>query len=70
MNDGVNRVYIQTFPAVPDQFPSPEAGTIGLGTIVGEIGVVKTNSKRAVVPESTATSGQVLRIRGREVFMP
>lgn len=70
MNDGVKRVYIQTFAAVPDQFPSPEAGIIGLGTIVGDVGVVKTISKRVVVPEPTATSGQAMRIRGREVFMP
>jgi len=36
-------VYTQTFNPIPDQWPSPtEAGTIGLGTIKGEIGVVKT----------------------------
>ncbi|KAK5060126.1 hypothetical protein LTR84_010010 [Exophiala bonariae] len=39
----LNVVYTQTFNPIPDQWPSPtEAGTIGLGTIVGEIGVVKT----------------------------
>lgn len=39
----LNVVYTQTFNPIPDQWPSPtEAGTIGLGTIQGEIGVVKT----------------------------
>lgn len=36
-------VYTQTFNPIPDQWPSPSlAGSIGLGTITGEIGVVKT----------------------------
>jgi hypothetical protein len=38
-------VYTQTFPAIPDQWPSPVAGSIGLGTIVGTVGAVR--SKRA-----------------------
>jgi hypothetical protein len=38
-------VYTQTFPAIPDQWPSPAAGSIGLGTIVGTVGAVR--SKRA-----------------------
>ncbi|RMZ77428.1 hypothetical protein DV738_g4416, partial [Chaetothyriales sp. CBS 135597] len=38
--------YTQTFPAVPDQWPSPSAGTIGLGTISGEVGVVRTTSAK------------------------
>ena len=38
--------YTQTFPAVPEQWPSPSAGTVGMGTIQGEIGVVRTKSKR------------------------
>lgn len=63
------RVYTQIFPAVPDQWPSPSAGTIGLGTIQGQIGVVKTISKRNAWPEPTASPGQVVRIKGREVFM-
>ncbi|KIW40102.1 uncharacterized protein PV06_07333 [Exophiala oligosperma] len=37
-------VYTQTFAPVPDQWPSPTAGEIGLGTIQGTIGVV--HSKR------------------------
>ncbi|RMD44975.1 hypothetical protein DV735_g55, partial [Chaetothyriales sp. CBS 134920] len=38
--------YTQTFAAVPDQWPSPSAGTIGLGTISGEVGVVRTTSAK------------------------
>lgn len=60
-------VYTQTFAAVPDQWPSPKAGTIGLGTIQGEIGVIKTKSKRMAMPYPT---GQMLRIKGREVVIP
>lgn len=59
-------VYSQAFVAVPDQWPSPVAGTIGLGTIQGEVGVVKTSSKRDIGPEPT---GQVVRIKGREVVV-
>ncbi|KAK4935109.1 hypothetical protein LTR10_023780 [Elasticomyces elasticus] len=39
-------VYTQTFAAVPDQWPSYTAGSIGLGTLTGTIGVVK--SKRSL----------------------
>ncbi len=46
MKDGsavqVPVVYTQTFVAVPDQWSSPTSGEIGLGTITGTIGVVKT----------------------------
>jgi hypothetical protein len=35
-------VYTQTFPPVPDQWPAAGAGTIGLGTIAGTVGVVKS----------------------------
>lgn len=59
-------IYTQTFAAVPDQWSSPVAGTIGLGTIQGEVGIVKTISKRNAGPEPT---GQVIRIRGREVVV-
>lgn len=59
-----SEVYTQLFVAVPDQWSSASAGTIGLGTIQGTVGVVKTNSKRYAVPEPTA---QVIRIKGREV---
>lgn len=65
--NGVAGVYTQLFVAVPDQWPNPEAGTIGLGTIVGQIGVVKSKSKRDTLPEATSAPAQVLRIKGREV---
>ncbi|KIW21060.1 hypothetical protein PV08_01639 [Exophiala spinifera] len=35
-------VYTQTFARIPDQWPLPTAGSIGLGTIQGTIGVVKS----------------------------
>jgi len=47
----VQVVYTQLFSAVPDQGPAPASGSIGLGTIVGEVGVVKT--KREARPEPT-----------------
>lgn len=59
--------YTQTFPPNPDPWPSPSAGTIGLGTIQGTIGVVKTNSKRAALAQPTELEGRALRIRGRVV---
>ena len=57
MGKPFNLVYTQTFPSTPDQWPMPAVGTIGLGTIQGQIGVPK--SKRAepmeVLAEATAT---------------
>lgn len=41
-------VYTQTFPTVWDPWPGPTAGEIGLGTIQGTVGVVRTNSKRSL----------------------
>ncbi len=35
-------IYSQTFVSVPDQGPTPVQGKIGLGTLTGSIGVVKT----------------------------
>jgi hypothetical protein len=45
-------VYTQTFVPVPDQWPSAVAGTIGLGSIQGTIGQVR--SKRAVAEPTQA----------------
>lgn len=47
--------YTQTFPVVPDQWPEPSPGTIGLGTIQGEVGEVKTKSKRDSPQEALVT---------------
>jgi Killer toxin-resistance protein 1 len=47
----VQVVYTQTFVTPVDQWPSATAGSIGLGTIEGVVGVVKT--KRDVVPVET-----------------
>lgn len=49
----VQVVYSQAFEPVPDQWEAPVAGTVGLGTIKGEVGVVKTVDKRA---EATAVA--------------
>lgn len=68
MYDGVARVYTQTFKAIPEQWPSPSAGSIGLGTITGQVGVVKTVSKRGFDAVPTG-AGYTLRIRGREVVL-
>lgn len=46
-------MYTQLFSAVPDQWPSPTMkGSVGLGTITGQIGVVK-KTKRDVMPGPT-----------------
>ena len=66
---GAVYTYTQVFTAFPDPWSSPSAGTIGLGTISGSVGVVKSSSKskRAVMAAPTPASGQVLRIKGRAV---
>ena len=40
---GVAVTYVQTFVGVPDQGPTASVGTIGMGTLTGAVGVVKTN---------------------------
>ncbi|MCJ1232636.1 hypothetical protein MMC14_000589 [Varicellaria rhodocarpa] len=40
----VQVVYTQLFSAVPNQAPSPVAGSIGMGTLTGSVGVVKTKA--------------------------
>jgi len=50
----VQVVYSQAFSSVPDQGPAPLAGSIGLGTIVGKIGVVKTAVKARSVEATLA----------------
>lgn len=52
----VQVVYSQAFEQVPDQWELPVAGSIGLGTIKGTVGVVKTNNKvrRGIVAWPTA----------------
>jgi Killer toxin-resistance protein 1 len=49
----VQVVYTQLFSAVPDQGFAPASGSIGLGTIQGQIGVVKTARKRDANPRPT-----------------
>ena len=48
----VQIVYTQTFVAVPDQWSSAGAGTIGLGTITGTVGKVRSRrSEPTEAPE-------------------
>ena len=49
----VQEIYTQTFALPVDQWPSATQGAIGLGTIQGKIGVVK--SKRDVMPTQIPT---------------
>ncbi|KAI1907986.1 hypothetical protein LOZ39_002904 [Ophidiomyces ophidiicola] len=35
-------LYTQLFSEVPDQWPAPMPGTVGLGTLQGQVGVTKT----------------------------
>lgn len=35
-------VYTQVFAAVPEQGPTPLVGSVGMGTLTGNVGVVKT----------------------------
>ena len=46
-------VYTQLFSAVPDQGDAPAIGSIGLGTIQGEVGGIKTANKREAEPQPT-----------------
>ena len=50
----VQVVYTQLFSAVPEQWDAPASGSLGLGTIKGEVGVVRTNVKREVEVRGTA----------------
>ncbi|KAJ9613473.1 hypothetical protein H2200_003415 [Cladophialophora chaetospira] len=53
-------VYTQTFPPTPDQWPSPLAGTIGLGTIQGTVGGIRSKREeptQAPMPVETGTAG-------------
>lgn len=43
----VQVVYTQLFAAVPDQGPTAASGTIGLGTLTGQVGVVKTAAAKS-----------------------
>ena len=53
----VEVVYTQLFSAVPSQGDAPASGEIGLGTIQGNIGVVKTARKRDAEPQPTEIAG-------------
>ena len=37
-------VYTQTFASVPNQLPSAASGSVGLGTITGQVGIMHTTA--------------------------
>ncbi|KAJ9665674.1 hypothetical protein H2201_004158 [Coniosporium apollinis] len=39
----VQLVFTQTYNVVPEQLPTPNKGVIGMGTLTGEVGVVRTS---------------------------
>jgi hypothetical protein len=59
----VEVVYTQLFSAVPDQGLAPASGSIGLGTIQGQIGVVRTGRKRDAIPEPTGIADIMMERR-------
>ena len=59
----VEVVYTQLFSPVPDQGLAPASGSIGLGTIQGQVGVVKTARKRDAIPQPTGVADVVMERR-------
>ncbi|PGH01251.1 hypothetical protein AJ80_09035 [Polytolypa hystricis UAMH7299] len=57
-------IFTQTFAKVPDQWPSPSKGSIGLGTLKGEVGVrvTKTVDKRG--SEETGSPAAEAEVEG------
>ena len=54
--DGKQAVYTQRFSDVPEQWPTPEVGTIGLGSLSGEVrgtGTKTGDVKRRDMPAET-----------------
>ncbi|KAI9845145.1 MAG: hypothetical protein M1837_005030 [Sclerophora amabilis] len=48
----VQTVFTQSFKSVPSPFPSAKAGSIGMGTLKGEVGAVRTDT-----PKNAASNG-------------
>jgi Killer toxin-resistance protein 1 len=66
----VQVVYTQVFASVPDQWEGPQQGEVGMGTIKGTVGVVKTNNndKRDARP-TMAAPGAERRVAQPEAFV-
>jgi Killer toxin-resistance protein 1 len=60
--------YTQTFPDVPEQWPTAVPGVIGMGTIKGEIGVVKTKRFVPVVLEEGRTGMVEVEVKTASSF--
>lgn len=63
-------VYSQAFSEVPDQWPGPSSGQIGLGTIKGTVGVVKSNDKVKREHPSSAAVGVGGALQSRRDAQP
>ncbi|KAI9748134.1 MAG: hypothetical protein M1815_003583 [Lichina confinis] len=50
-------VYTQTFASVLDQLPSPTPGKIGLGTLTGSVGAVRTEQAKSDASRSARPAG-------------
>ena len=48
--------YTQKFSNTPSQGPTPSQGKIGLGTITGSVGAVRTNQARKAAEKNAAAS--------------
>jgi hypothetical protein len=55
--------YVQTFADVPDQWPSPSSGAIGMGSLTRKVGVTSTITvnARSINTGSEGTLGQTQR---------
>ncbi|KAI9830861.1 MAG: hypothetical protein M1826_004290 [Phylliscum demangeonii] len=54
--------FTQTFASVPDPFPTPASGAIGMGSLTGTVGAVRTNQVKA---KSVAAHTFALALDGR-----
>ena len=50
-------VYTQVFSSVPSQGPTPIPGTIGLGTLTGTVGAVRTAQAKKGAASRSVLSG-------------
>lgn len=51
-------VYTQTFASVLDQLATPSAGSIGLGTLTGSVGAVRTEQAKSDAAAAARPAGQ------------
>jgi hypothetical protein len=56
-------VFTQSFSAVPDQLPSPSTGSIGLGTLSGTVGAVRTEQAKSGAASLRLSSSPISTLR-------